>query len=139
MKSICVFCGSSDAVSPDYLAAARQTGLVLAKRGLRLIYGGGKTGLMGAVPAGGSLLFGVVRASGDRVYNSVLAYLLIKSSWFPSWLGVILGVAGVISITSGWRMRIDEKEALVALNMIPHIGPIRLRWGRKGMPKDAIE
>jgi uncharacterized protein (TIGR00730 family) len=52
MKSICVFCGSSDAVSPDYLAAARQTGRVLAQRGLRLIYGGGKTGLMGAVADG---------------------------------------------------------------------------------------
>jgi uncharacterized protein (TIGR00730 family) len=52
MKSICVFCGSSDLVSPDYLAAARQAGLVLAKRGLRLVYGGGKTGLMGAVADG---------------------------------------------------------------------------------------
>ena len=52
MESICVFCGSSDAVSPDYLAAARQTGQVLAERGLRLIYGGGKTGLMGAVADG---------------------------------------------------------------------------------------
>jgi len=52
MKSICVYCGSSDAVSPDYLAAARQMGQVLAERGLRLIYGGGKTGLMGAVADG---------------------------------------------------------------------------------------
>ena len=52
MKSICVYCGSSDAVSPDYLAAARQMGQVLAGRGLRLIYGGGKTGLMGAVAEG---------------------------------------------------------------------------------------
>lgn len=52
MKSICVFCGSSDAVSPDYLAAARQMGRVLARRGLRLVYGGGKTGLMGAVADG---------------------------------------------------------------------------------------
>jgi len=52
MKSICVFCGSSDAVSSDYLAAARQMGRTLAKRGLRLIYGGGKTGLMGAVADG---------------------------------------------------------------------------------------
>jgi len=52
MESICVFCGSSDAVSPDYLTAARQVGLVLAERGLRLIYGGGKTGLMGAVADG---------------------------------------------------------------------------------------
>ncbi len=52
MQSICVFCGSSDAVSSDYLAAARQTGQVLARRGLRLIFGGGKTGLMGAVAEG---------------------------------------------------------------------------------------
>lgn len=52
MKSICVYCGSSDAVSPDYLAAARQMGRVLAERRLRLIYGGGKTGLMGAVADG---------------------------------------------------------------------------------------
>jgi uncharacterized protein (TIGR00730 family) len=52
MESICVFCGSSDAVSPDYLSAARQMGRVLAGRGLRLIYGGGRTGLMGAVAEG---------------------------------------------------------------------------------------
>ena len=52
MKSICVFCGSSDSLSPDYLAAARQMGQTLAGRGLRLIYGGGKTGLMGAVADG---------------------------------------------------------------------------------------
>ena len=52
MESICVFCGSSDAVSPDYLAAARQMGRVLAEHRLRLIYGGGKTGLMGAVADG---------------------------------------------------------------------------------------
>ena len=52
MKSICVFSGSSDADTPDYLAAARQMGQVLAERGLRLVYGGGKTGLMGAVAEG---------------------------------------------------------------------------------------
>ncbi|MGC8857152.1 MAG: TIGR00730 family Rossman fold protein [Anaerolineae bacterium] len=57
MDSICVFCGSSDAVHPDYLAAARQMGVLLAQRGIRLIYGGGKTGLMGAV-ANGALAAG---------------------------------------------------------------------------------
>ena len=61
MKSICVYCGSSDAVSPDYLAAARQMGRVLTERGLRLIYGGGKTGLMGAVADG------VLDAGGEAV------------------------------------------------------------------------
>jgi uncharacterized protein (TIGR00730 family) len=49
MKSICVFCGSSDGLAPDYLVAARRMGRVLAGRGLRLVYGGGRTGLMGAL------------------------------------------------------------------------------------------
>ena len=52
MNSICVFCGSSDAVHTDYKTAAWTMGRVLAERGLRLIYGGGKTGLMGAVADG---------------------------------------------------------------------------------------
>ena len=52
IKSICIFCGSSDFVHADYLTAARLMGLTLAKRGICLIYGGGKTGLMGAVAKG---------------------------------------------------------------------------------------
>ncbi len=52
MKSVCVFCGSSDAVPAAYFAAARQMGQVIAGRGLRLVYGGGRTGLMGAVADG---------------------------------------------------------------------------------------
>ncbi len=51
-NSICVFCGSSDSVHTDYLLAARQMGVILAKNNIRLIYGGGKTGLMGAVAKG---------------------------------------------------------------------------------------
>jgi uncharacterized protein (TIGR00730 family) len=52
MKSICVFCGSSDAVHADYIASAYQMGKLLAQKGIRLVYGGGKTGLMGAVANG---------------------------------------------------------------------------------------
>lgn len=52
MRSICVFCGSSDSVHADYKSAAHAMGVTLAKRGMRLIYGGGKTGLMGSVADG---------------------------------------------------------------------------------------
>ncbi len=52
MKSICVFCGSSDSVHADYKAAAYKMGMTLAERGIHLIYGGGKTGLMGEVANG---------------------------------------------------------------------------------------
>lgn len=61
MKSICVFCGSSDSVHADYKTAARETGRFLAQRGIRLVYGGGRTGLMGeaaegALSAGGEVI-----------------------------------------------------------------------------------
>ena len=49
MKSICVFCGSSDSVHPDYLSAAHQMGRTLAERGIRLIFGGGKTEVIGVI------------------------------------------------------------------------------------------
>ncbi len=52
MQSVCVFCGSSDSVSPEYLTAARQMGRTLAQRKIRLVFGGGRTGLMGAVADG---------------------------------------------------------------------------------------
>lgn len=52
MKVICVYCGSSDKIHPDYLEAARQMGTTIATRGLQLLYGAGSTGLMGAVANG---------------------------------------------------------------------------------------
>ncbi len=49
MKSVCVYCGSADHISPEYLDAARLAGTTLARRGLLLVYGGGRTGLMGTL------------------------------------------------------------------------------------------
>jgi uncharacterized protein (TIGR00730 family) len=48
LDSICVFCGSSEAADPAFLTAAKELGLALAKADLRLVYGGGGVGLMGA-------------------------------------------------------------------------------------------
>jgi len=48
LDSICVFCGSSEAADPAFLAAARALGRALADSRLRLVYGGGGVGLMGA-------------------------------------------------------------------------------------------
>lgn len=49
MRKVVVYCGSSSSVDPAYLELARQMGRTLAERGLQLVYGGGGTGLMGAV------------------------------------------------------------------------------------------
>lgn len=52
MKSICVFCGSSMGAKPAYREAAIATGEAIARSGRRLVYGGAKVGLMGAVADG---------------------------------------------------------------------------------------
>ncbi|HEX2097937.1 MAG TPA: TIGR00730 family Rossman fold protein [Rubrobacteraceae bacterium] len=49
MKTVCVFCGSRGGLVPSYKAAAQSMGSALARRGLRLVYGGGGVGLMGAL------------------------------------------------------------------------------------------
>lgn len=48
LDSVCVFCGSSEAADPAYLQAAAEVGRALAAADLRLVYGGGGVGLMGA-------------------------------------------------------------------------------------------
>jgi uncharacterized protein (TIGR00730 family) len=49
MDSICVYCGSADGVADAFVEAARKTGATLAQQGMTLIYGGGRTGLMGTL------------------------------------------------------------------------------------------
>ncbi len=49
LQRVCVFCGSSSGTKPVYREAARAVGRMLAERGLELVYGGGKVGLMGAL------------------------------------------------------------------------------------------
>ena len=49
LRRICVFCGSQSGRSPAYAEAARALGRELAARGIELVNGGGRVGLMGAI------------------------------------------------------------------------------------------
>ena len=61
LEAVCVYCGSSNSASPAYLEAAALLGKTLAHEGVKLVYGGGGVGLMGACAraaheAGGKVL-----------------------------------------------------------------------------------
>jgi hypothetical protein len=62
--SVCVFCGSAPGARPSYSGAAELLGRELARRGLTLVYGGGRLGLMGIVAdaalAAGGRVVGVI-------------------------------------------------------------------------------
>jgi uncharacterized protein (TIGR00730 family) len=49
IRSICVYCGSGPGTNPTFVEAAREFGSILAENGIRLVYGGGSVGLMGAL------------------------------------------------------------------------------------------
>jgi uncharacterized protein (TIGR00730 family) len=69
MTSICVFCGAKEGASPKYMEMAYYTGELIAKRGLKLIYGGGGGGLMGAVASG-------AMAAGGQVHGIIPTKLI---------------------------------------------------------------
>jgi|SRR5690554_2716399 len=60
-NSLCLYCGSSPGKNPSYVQAAADLGRFLAEKRIRLVYGGGRVGLMGAaadacMKAGGEVL-----------------------------------------------------------------------------------
>lgn len=71
MKSIAVFCGSAVGTDSLFVEAAQVTGQTIAKRGQTLVYGGGRSGLMGvvadsALQAGGKVIGVIPSALVDR-------------------------------------------------------------------------
>ncbi|SDS21513.1 TIGR00730 family Rossman fold protein [Opitutus sp. GAS368] len=67
-KLLCVYCSSSDRLDPKYAAAAEELGRELVARGFGLVYGGGKTGLMGAVAR-------AVKSRGGRVVGVIPEFM----------------------------------------------------------------
>jgi len=68
LDSVCVYCGSSDAAQPALLEDAARLGAILAGEGLRLVYGGGGVGLMGACAR-------AAEATGGRVLGVIPEFL----------------------------------------------------------------
>jgi uncharacterized protein (TIGR00730 family) len=71
MRSVCVYCGSSEGDRPEYVAAARALGRALAERRIELVYGGAQVGLMGQVAS-------AALENGGRVIGVIPQMLLRK-------------------------------------------------------------
>jgi uncharacterized protein (TIGR00730 family) len=73
IQSVCVYCGSSPGRSDTYVSAGETLGRCLAEAGLRLVYGGGTRGIMGAVARG-------VAASGGQIIGIIPRFLIRKEA-----------------------------------------------------------
>jgi uncharacterized protein (TIGR00730 family) len=75
LDSVCVYCGSSDLADPRFLKDAATLGATLAAEGLRLVYGGGGVGLMGACAR-------AAHAAGGRVFGVIPDFLVARERAF---------------------------------------------------------
>lgn len=74
-KLLCVYCSSSDRLDPKYAQVATDLGREMVARGWGLVYGGGKTGLMGATAR-------AVKAQGGRVIGVIPEFMKVKELAF---------------------------------------------------------
>ncbi|WP_157015177.1 LOG family protein [Mesorhizobium xinjiangense] len=73
IRSICIYCGSSPGRTADYVETARAIGGEIAHHGLRLVYGGGTKGIMGAVAEGAI-------AAGGKITGIIPRFLMSKEA-----------------------------------------------------------
>jgi len=101
---VCVYCASSGNIDPAYRDAARELGALLAKAGITIIGGGGKTGLMGAL-ADGAL------ENGGKVIG-IIPRFMHENGWGHDGLTEVRIVA---SMHQRKRQMIEEAGAFIAL------------------------
>jgi uncharacterized protein (TIGR00730 family) len=129
ISSVCVYCGSSDAADPAWLQAAAQLGEALAAEGLRLVYGGGGVGLMGACAR-------AAHAAGGRVLGVMPSFLVNRE--------VVLEEVETVIVASMHERKIRMFEAADAFVVLPGaIGTLEeavelLSWRRLGLHAKPI-
>lgn len=132
MKRICVYCGSNPGRLPDYVAAARNLGSVLADSGIGLVYGGASVGVMGAladaVLQGGAEVTGVnPRALATReVAHGGLTKLHIVESMHERKAKMAELSDAFVALPGGWGTMEEIFEALTWAQLGLHRKPCGL-------------
>ncbi|MEO0466983.1 MAG: TIGR00730 family Rossman fold protein [Pseudomonadota bacterium] len=124
IKSICVYCGSSNEVKPEYIRLATELGRTLAQKNIRLVYGGGGVGLMGACAR-------AAHGDGGDVLGIMPKFLLQKERIFEDVEHRI-----VDDMHTRKQMMFDESDAFITLP--GGIGTLEeavemLSWARLGL------
>ncbi len=125
MKRICVFCGSSPGLQPEYNEVAQQLGRMLVKKNIGLVYGGGRVGIMGKIAQ-------TVMESGGEVIGVIPKGLAEKEVAYTE----LVDLRVVDSMHSRKALMVELSEGFIALP--GGLGTIEeffevLTWGQLGI------
>ena len=129
MKSLCVYCGSRPGADPAFKEAAEWIGREAARRDCRIVYGGGKLGLMGATA-------GAARDAGGRVFGVIPDFLVELE-------GILDGVDHKVVKTMHERKMLMFEESDAILTLPGGIGTLEelievLSWARLALHRKPI-
>ncbi|MAT04187.1 MAG: TIGR00730 family Rossman fold protein [Acidimicrobiaceae bacterium] len=123
MASLCVFCGANPGNDPAIVETATELGRTIAEHGHRLVYGGGRVGLMGtvadaALAAGGDVAGFIPKALADReVAHTGLTDLVITDTMHTRKQAMCDASDGVIALPGGYGT-LDEVIEILTWNQI---------------------
>ena len=137
MKRLAVYCGSASPADPRYVALAAEVGRTLAARGIGVVYGGGRLGLMGALAAGaldaGGEVIGVIPEAlagtggkGGEVANHDCTQLHIVSGMHERKLAFTELSDGFLTIPGGVGTMDELWEAVSWAQLGYHAKPVGL-------------
>jgi uncharacterized protein (TIGR00730 family) len=130
MKRIVVYCGSSSGTDPLFEAQAYETGRLLAKQGIGIVYGGARVGLMGAVADGalthGGEVIGVLPRflSGKEIGHGGLTDLIVVDTMHERKTKMHELSDGVIALPGGFGT-LEELFEMVT-------------WGQLGLHRKPV-
>ena len=132
MKNILIYCGSSYGTNEIYNKTAKQVGEVLAKQDLRMIYGGGKAGLMGtvadAVLENGGEVIGIIPSFMEvwEVQHTGLTECIVVESMHVRKQLMAERANGVVALPGGWGTLDELFEILTWRQIGLHRMPVGL-------------
>ncbi len=132
MKSIAVYCGSGDGYNELYREQAYETGRMLAEKGLSVIYGGAKIGLMGAVADGvlnnNGNITGVIPdfLRNKEIVHEGLTDLVVVSTMHQRKLVMYEQCDAILVLPGGWGTMDEMFEMLTWGQLGMHTKPIGL-------------
>ncbi len=132
MKRLAVYCGSATPADPRYIELAEQVGRGLAERGIGVVYGGGRLGLMGAVAsaalAAGGEVIGVIPEAlvSSEVANSDCSELIVVADMHQRKAAFTRLSDGFVTIPGGVGTMDELWEAVSWAQLGYHAKPVGL-------------